>query len=82
MKNLILKLIQKYILKVPVDIRAGDLVKHRLSGAVYEAAGIRYTFDLQPRLFLQDSNGYLFEVIYFQDYERVSDPGVITNVTC
>ncbi len=77
MKKFIIKLIQEYLLKVPSDIKPGDLIKHKPSGSTFEAQDYRYTYDLQPRLFVTDSNGYLFEVIYIQDYERVSDPGEI-----
>jgi hypothetical protein len=80
MRNLVLKLIQKHMLQVPSNIRAGDLVRHKPSGCIYEAVAYRYTFELQPRLFLQE-NGRLFEVIHLKDYERVTDPGVIANAS-
>lgn len=81
MRKWFLKLIQKTMLQVDSNIRAGDLIRHRITGATFEAAGWRWTIDLQPRLFIQDfKTGQLFEIIYYQEYERIQDPGEIVNV--
>lgn len=60
MKKLILKLIQKYFLKVPTDFRIGDLVFVGDNQHQYELVGVYYSYELQPFLFVRDDNGRIF----------------------
>lgn len=79
MRKQVLKLIQKYFLKVDTDIRLGDLVSSRDNeDAVYEAVGIYYSYELKPFLFIQDKNGYIFGKPV-NEFKRINNPGVINE---
>lgn len=60
MKNLILKLIKKYLLAKPT-FHQGDLVKHRYADEVYEVSGMFYTLDLKLVIFIRDVDGRIYE---------------------
>lgn len=73
MKNLLLKLIQKFYLKDYTKFRGGDLVQHiNNEDLIYDVVGIFFTYYLKPQLFIQDSQGYIFGVP-IHEYKRVSD---------
>ena len=79
MRKQVLKLIQKYFLKVDTDIRVGDLVRMRDNETViFEAVGIYYNYELKPFLFIQDRNGYIFGKPVFE-FVRITDPRIIEN---
>jgi hypothetical protein len=61
MRKVTLKLIQKLFLTVNTDIRAGDLVCRRDNeDTMFEAQGIFWDYNLKPKLFVMDNNGYIF----------------------
>ncbi len=57
MKKLIIKLIQRFILKDDSGIKVGDLVLRKgiNSDLAFEAVGIYYSYELQPFVFVRDS---------------------------
>jgi len=60
MKNLMLKLIQKYFLKTDSRFRIGDIAYNGDSNYEYEFVGIYYSYELKPFCFLRDpANGLI-----------------------
>lgn len=54
MKQLLIKLIQKYLLKIDPRFRLGDLIYKGDSDYEYELVGIYYSFNLKPFCFMRD----------------------------
>ncbi len=54
MKNLLLKLIQRYFLKVDSRFRVGDIVFNGDNNYEYVMIGIYYSYTLKPYCFMRD----------------------------
>lgn len=73
-----LRFIQEHFLKVETNIEAGDLVCPVMhEDRVYEAVGIVYTPDLEPRLMIKDVNGPGSYTARVYEFKRAP---VVTNV--
>jgi hypothetical protein len=53
MKKMIIKLVQKYLLKTNPKIRNGDLVLFGDGDRAFEAVGVYYSYELQPFVFMR-----------------------------
>ncbi len=77
MRKMLLRLIQKYFLKVDTNIMPGDLIcPVNNEKTVFEALGIYYSYQLKPFLFFRDVNGPQIYSAPIFEYKRAP---IVTN---